>query len=142
MSLPGYVELMSGATSECTQNDCMPALGTTLPEEVSYALAAGPGQVAIFASWEVIARVSSGERPDVLVVAGSGEGADAPAYPGHGAYQADRQTRLQAIRPARAAARFSVRSETRTSGAPPRHRNTSSRCWGRKPSSASGRPPP
>jgi hypothetical protein len=98
VSLPGYVELMSGATSECTRNDCMPALGTTLPEEVSYALAAGPGQVAIFASWEVIARVSSGERPDVLVVAGSSEGAEAPAYPGHGAYQADRQTRFQAIR--------------------------------------------
>lgn len=98
VSLPGYVELMTGSTSECTQNDCVPALGSTLPEEVSYALAAPHGQVAVFASWEVIARVSSGDRPDVLVVAGNEEGAEAPAYPGHGDYKVDRQTRMQAIR--------------------------------------------
>jgi len=98
VSLPGYVELMTGATSECTTNDCIPSLGTTLPEELARGLATSPGEVAVLASWEVIARVSTGDRPGVLIVAGSAEGDEAPPYPGHGDYRADRATRVLAIR--------------------------------------------
>ncbi len=93
VSLPGYVEIMTGAPSGCSGNDCEP--------HVSWAIAAdsarAPDGAAIFASWERIALAVPPDVSGLLVRAGRTPDEQAPAYPGTGDYRPDQRTAALAI---------------------------------------------
>ena len=94
VSLPAYVEIMTGAVSGCCDNDCQPAVPWTIAAEIARRT---PEQgAAVFSSWGTIARtVSAGES--VFLAAGRRPDEQAPAYPGHGDYRPDRRTAALAL---------------------------------------------
>lgn len=98
VSLPGYVELITGARSACRENDCEPALGETLAEEIAGSAGGAPGASAVFASWERIGRLAASEPRRVHVRAGREPGEEGPPYPGRGDYRQDRFTAALAVR--------------------------------------------
>lgn len=94
VSLPGYVEMMTGAPSGCRGNDCEPSLPWVLPGEHARR---APGGAAVFASWERVARALPASTQGLVLRAGRERGEDAPPYPGHGEYRPDRRTAASAI---------------------------------------------
>ena len=67
VSLPGYTEIFTGhRVHPCGGNDCAPAHNPTLFDEVR-ANTGDPTQVAVFASWEPIARAATRD-PDSIVL--------------------------------------------------------------------------
>jgi hypothetical protein len=95
VSLPGYVEITTGAISGCPGNDCDPHVSwATVPGST-----AGTPEptAAVFASWERIARAVPADAAGLLVHAGRGAGDEAPPYPGTGEYLPDRRTAALAI---------------------------------------------
>jgi hypothetical protein len=94
VSLPSYVELMTGAVSGCTGNDCQPDVPWTIAAEITHLGASS--RSAVFSSWSTIARaVPSGER--IVREIGRRPGDEEPPYPGHGDYRPDRATAAAAI---------------------------------------------
>ena len=66
ISLPGYTEIFTGRTPvDCADNDCRPASGPTIVDEVS-----DHGSAAVFASWAPIARVAARRGAAVMISAG------------------------------------------------------------------------
>jgi hypothetical protein len=98
LSIPGYTELSTGAATECTDNDCVPALGETLADAV-----ARDASAAVFGSWPEIARVAGAHADRLLVRTGKAIAADVPAFPGNGDYVPDRLTAASALAHLRAA---------------------------------------
>jgi Metalloenzyme superfamily len=112
VSLPGYREIISGrADAACTDNDCGDIDRPTLLDELRAGQALQPGELAVIASWEKIARASALESRGVTVSAGRhagagrerlrvsaraaqllDEGARGKARPGYGDYRPDRFT--------------------------------------------------
>jgi hypothetical protein len=92
VSLPGYVEIMTGAPSGCDGNDCEPHLAWAIA-----GAAAHDAPAAIFASWERIARAVPAGAAGLLVRAGRGPGEEAPPYPGNGEYLPDARTAAMAV---------------------------------------------
>jgi hypothetical protein len=95
VSLPGYVEIMTGAPSGCAGNDCEP----TLPWAITGAVArsSAPEQAAaVFASWERVARAVP-DGHGIIVHAGRAASDAAPPYPGNGDYLPDAYTAAMAI---------------------------------------------
>ncbi len=93
-SLPSYVEIMTGAVSGCTGNDCEPVVPWNIAAEIGHR---GPdSRSAVFSSWSTIARAVPG---DERVVREMGRRADdeQPAYPGRGDYRPDRATAAAAL---------------------------------------------
>jgi hypothetical protein len=105
VSLPAYVELMTGAISGCHDNGCAPSLERTLADDIGGLPGIrGREEVAVFASWEEIGRVAaappgaaSAAPAGVLVDAGRGGADPSPAYPGSARYRPDRGTAAAAI---------------------------------------------
>jgi hypothetical protein len=119
MSIPGYVELSTGAATDCADNACVPVLGETLADAVASAGTgagasanadgrAGVGvgadggagdasAAAIFGSWPDIARVAGAHPERLLVRTGKAIAADVPAFPGNGDYVPDRLTAARAL---------------------------------------------
>jgi hypothetical protein len=93
VSLPAYVELMTGARSTCWSNDCDPVIGWTVAEELR---GEAPGAAAVFASWERIAAVFP-EPGTLAVQAGRGAGDEPLPHPGNGGYRPDRVTARRAL---------------------------------------------
>lgn len=94
VSLPAYVEIMTGAISGCSGNDCRPDVPWTIAGAVAARDSAGGA--AVFSSWSTISRaVPPGRR--VLLEAGRRPDDEAPAYPGHDDYRPDRTTAAAAI---------------------------------------------
>ena len=93
-SLPSYVEIMTGAVSGCSGNDCQPVVPWTIAAEIGHR---GPdSRSAVFSSWGVISRaVPSDER--IVRELGRRANEEQPAYPGHGDYRPDRATAAAAI---------------------------------------------
>jgi hypothetical protein len=89
VSLPSYIEIMTGAPSGCGGNDCRPEIPWTIAEEVAHRTP-GSGGVAVFSSWERIARSVPGSG--VFLRAGRPFGDDSTAFPGNGEYRPDRDT--------------------------------------------------
>jgi hypothetical protein len=94
VSLPAYVEIMTGAASGCAGNDCQPDVPWTIAAEV--ARRGARGGAAVFSSWSTVSRavpdadrlhLENGRRPGDLD----------PPYPGHGDYRPDRRTAAAAI---------------------------------------------
>jgi hypothetical protein len=94
VSLPSYLEIMTGAASGCDGNECQPEVGWTIAAEVARRGARGGS--AVFSSWSTISRAVP---PDtrVHIEAGRGPGDEAPPYPGQGDYRPDRRTAAEAI---------------------------------------------
>lgn len=93
VSLPAYVELMTGARSTCWSNDCDPVIGWNLAEALRGDV---PETTAVFASWERIGVVFP--DPGVVAVhAGRGKSDEPLAHPGNGGYLPDRVTARRAI---------------------------------------------
>jgi hypothetical protein len=96
VSLPGYVEMVTGAASGCVDNECEPRLGWDVV--LSAGRTSPPGQgAAVFASWERIARTVPGDASGTIVQAGRGPRDDEPPYPGNGDYRPDRRTAALAM---------------------------------------------
>jgi hypothetical protein len=97
VSLPAYVEIMTGAPSGCADNECEPRVSWSIAGEVARRPGGG---AAVFASWERIARTQPPEAARALglvLSVGREPGEQAPAYPGNGAYRPDRRTAAAAI---------------------------------------------
>jgi len=94
VSLPGYVEMMTGAASGCAGNDCEPHVSWTIAGEA--ARAPGDG-AAVFASWERIALAVPPDVSGLLLRAGRASSEQAPPYPGNGEYRPDQRTAAMAI---------------------------------------------
>lgn len=111
VSLPGYLELLSGSALGCTDNDCAPTKRTTILDEVRALPGVQPVDVAAIGSWEVLERAVSCDPASLTVSTGrsvgvsrervrAGEGmaalldvaAGSSPWPGHGDYRADRFT--------------------------------------------------
>ncbi|MEJ7727690.1 MAG: alkaline phosphatase family protein [Polyangiaceae bacterium] len=93
VSLPAYVELMTGARSTCWSNDCQPIIGWTVAEELR---GDAPGTAAVFASWERIAAVFP--DPGTLALHAGRDSGDEPLpHPGNGGYRPDRITARRAL---------------------------------------------
>jgi len=95
MSMPGYVEIATGASTDCAGNDCKPALGETIAD----AITAAPGDhgAAVFGSWSEIARAAAAHPRRLFVQTGG-----APGQPGRSlgdgeAYIPDSVTAAQAL---------------------------------------------
>jgi hypothetical protein len=95
VSLPGYVEIMTGAASGCLGNECVPHVAWA----VAGAAARSPADpaAAVFASWERIARAVPANVAGLVVRAGRSASDEAPAYPGTGEYLPDLRTASMAI---------------------------------------------
>lgn len=104
VSLPGYLEILTGEVSGCRNNDCKPSLARTLADDVGKLPAVRREQVAVFASWEMLSGVAAApreapgaSRAGALVDAGRSKHDPAPAFPGIEGYRPDRGTAALAI---------------------------------------------
>jgi hypothetical protein len=95
VSLPGYVEMMTGAPSGCLGNDCEPKPTWLLAGEI--ARRAPDGGTAVFSSWERVGRAFPESTPGLLLRAGRDREEPDPAYPGNGDYRPDRRTAALAV---------------------------------------------
>lgn len=94
ISLPGYLEIMTGAPTDCRTNDCTPKPVETIADATAER---SSGSAAVFGSWEMIRRASSQTTGNVAVTAGrSGFDSMAP-YPGNGLYRPDNATLERAM---------------------------------------------
>jgi hypothetical protein len=94
VSLPGYVEIMTGAASGCAGNECEPHVSWAIAGEA----AGAPGDgAAVFSSWERIARAVPVDTSGLLLRAGREPGEQAPPYPGNGEYRPDLRTAAMAV---------------------------------------------
>lgn len=94
VSLPAYVEIMTGAASGCTGNDCVPDVPWTIASEIARRDSASGA--AVIGSWSGIGRaVPGGEHLHVDLGRRAGDGA--PAYPGTDDYRPDHRTAAAAI---------------------------------------------
>ncbi|MEZ4308307.1 MAG: alkaline phosphatase family protein [Polyangiaceae bacterium] len=92
VSLPAYVEIMTGRASGCAGNDCQPALPWTLAGQLAHP--ASPNDTAVFASWPTIAlALPQGDDLHLSTGRHQNDGADGDtAFPGHGDYRPDART--------------------------------------------------
>jgi hypothetical protein len=117
VSLPGYTEIFTGRTAQrCQNNECRGATAPTFTDEVRATLP-DDGDVAVFSSWERIARVASVDPAKIVLSTGRSRlshaerflgdesarswqelGAHASAFPGKGDFRPDRYTAELALR--------------------------------------------
>lgn len=117
VSLPGYREIVTGRRgASCTDNQCPPIDEPTLLDELRERAAPDADDVAVVASWEVIARAASIAPASLALSAGRhggamraalavsddaaadlARGARASAWPGHGDYRPDALTAALAL---------------------------------------------
>lgn len=93
MSMPGYVEISTGAGTACADNDCRPALGETIAD----AAATAGGGAAVFGSWSEIARAAAARPDRVFVQAGAAPGRPGRPLGGGEAYAPDAVTAEEAL---------------------------------------------
>lgn len=116
VSLPGYVEMLSGRSTSCTHNGCNVRSVPTLLSAVAGLPGVTPGEVVAFASWPRLEPLLKGERRSVWVSAGRrrapklekaaeesgpgalfGEGLRSRPAPGRELYRPDKHTAALAI---------------------------------------------
>jgi hypothetical protein len=96
VSLPGYLELMTGSVTGCEDNECRPSLPWILPRQIARSADAAPGSAAVFASWGRVARAVQ-PGGGVVLTAGRDPSDEAPPFPGSGDYRPDQRTAALAI---------------------------------------------
>jgi hypothetical protein len=97
VSMPGYLELLTGATTPCRSNDCGLKPTSTLLDELDDRPRGRPDAIAAFTSWEALGAIAAGDATRSFIRAGRGEGEDEPPYPGSGKYRPDRVTEALAV---------------------------------------------
>jgi hypothetical protein len=116
VSLPGYLELLSGRPSRCASNLCAATESSTVVDELREELGLPAEAVAVIASWEVIERAAARAPARIVLSAGRHGGATrdrlrvtpcasatlddaarAAAYPGFGDYRPDAYTARLAL---------------------------------------------
>ncbi len=116
VSLPGYLEMLSGRSTSCTHNGCDVRSVSTLLSEVAALPGMTPGEVIAFASWPRLEPLLRGDRRNVWVSAGRrrapklekaaeesglgtlfGEGLRAHPAPGRERYRPDKHTAALAL---------------------------------------------
>lgn len=97
VSMPGYLEIVTGALTPCRANDCGIAPSSTLLDEMALQPGARPSDIAAFTSWEELGKIAARDPSRVVVRAGRGDGDQVPAYPGNQRYRPDRATAILAI---------------------------------------------
>jgi hypothetical protein len=75
VSLPGYLEMLTGAPTRCLDNDCAPVDRSTIADEMAAEPGTGPLDVAVIASWDRIERAASKSPENLIVSAGRHHGA-------------------------------------------------------------------
>lgn len=117
VSLPGYIEMLTGKESPCQSNECNAALERTLADDFAEVAQGWATDVAVIASWPDLARAAGRRTDRMLVSAGRHGGAtrkllrfdaesawlfDAAAkekpHPGYGDFRPDRYTAALALR--------------------------------------------
>jgi hypothetical protein len=117
VSLPGYIEMLSGRPSACQDNDCPRVEQPTIADELSEWTGGWAGDVAVIASWPGIAKAAARHPDRILLSAGRTRGATrhflrydrtagdlldagarSAAYPGHGDFRPDHMTAAIALR--------------------------------------------
>lgn len=117
VSLPGYIEMLSGRPSSCQDNDCPRTEQPTIADELSERAGGWAGDVAVIASWPGLAKAAARHPERIVVSAGrtrgptrhylrydktSSELLDAGSrsapYPGYGDFRPDSITAALALR--------------------------------------------
>jgi hypothetical protein len=117
VSLPGYIEMLSGRPSQCQTNDCPPVEHPTLADDLSEWTGGWAADVAVIASWPGIAKAAARHPERIVLSAGRTRGptrhhlrydrtaaelldagARAAAYPGWGDFRPDSMTAAIALR--------------------------------------------
>jgi hypothetical protein len=117
VSLPGYIEMLSGRPSACQTNDCPRTEHPTIADDLSERTRGWTGDVAVIASWPGLAKAAARHPDRIVVSAGRTRGAtrhylrydrtasdllDAGArsapYPGYGDFRPDNVTAAIALR--------------------------------------------
>jgi hypothetical protein len=86
VSMPGYLELLTGRATDCRDNACGPPLTPTLLDDVT----SGGGRAAAFCSWGPLLSAAATNRASVYVTAGPTNGE--ATFPGGPDYRPDRVT--------------------------------------------------
>jgi hypothetical protein len=97
VSMPGYLEILTGATTPCHDNDCGVHPATTLLDVVRREASASVDEVAAVTSWEALGPVCAGDVGRAHVSSGRAATDRTPAYPGNQGYRPDRETSVAAI---------------------------------------------
>jgi hypothetical protein len=117
VSLPGYTEIFTGRRVHgCRDNDCPPARADTIVDQARAAFDR-PGDVAVFASWEMLEGAAAAHPASLVVSAGRvrtwhaewlhddelsrrwlEQGEQADPFPGYGEFRPDRFTAGLALR--------------------------------------------
>jgi hypothetical protein len=117
VSLPGYIEMLSGRPSPCQSNDCPPVEQPTVVDDLSEHTGGWAGDVAVIASWPGLAKAAARHPDRITLSAGRTRGATrhhlrydraaaelldagarASAYPGYGDFRPDSITAAIALR--------------------------------------------
>ena len=80
VSLPSYQALALGRATSCADNDCPQIAEETVFESVARQLALPKPQVAVFASWQPIARAAARDATAIHIDAGLGAGEAPPPW--------------------------------------------------------------
>lgn len=95
MSMPGYVELTTGAATTCGDNACAPDLRETIADAA--AVDGDRARVAVFGSWSEIARAAA-SRPHLITVETTRAPGEAGySLPGGDGYRLDHGTSARAL---------------------------------------------
>lgn len=74
VSLPGYLELLTGRKTSCLDNDCGSVSTPTLADEFAAEPGVGPHDVAVIASWDRLERAAASSPEHLIVSAGRTHG--------------------------------------------------------------------
>src|SRR6202000_2412366 len=88
VSLPGYIEILSGRPTMCTDNKCARVQVPTFLDEARAARAS----VAAFSAWESIANAATSNPGGFFVSAGRHDNEAIDPWPGEGQYRPDHFT--------------------------------------------------
>ncbi len=115
VSLPGYLELFTGAPTSCTHNACPPVREPTVVDRARAATESRE-EVAVFSSWSTYGRAVTARREDLVMSAGAvtseleratkdepllaalASGRKHAGHPGWGNYRPDAYTTRAALR--------------------------------------------
>ena len=117
VSLPGYVEMLSGRPAACQTNECPLTEQETIADQLADRSGGWAGDVAVIASWAGLAKAAARHPERIVVSAGRSRGptrhylrydeqaaelldagARSAAYPGYGDFRPDRFTAAIALR--------------------------------------------
>jgi len=74
VSLPGYLEMLTGQATHCTTNDCGATTIPTIAEAFRDELRVAPGRIGFISSWDRLERAAAADPRGIIVSAGRTRG--------------------------------------------------------------------